>query len=142
MIPADYVISALATLMFNEPKDDLLLGYTACGLVVRNRKIAGWNGGDWMACIRDHDKWSSTVLTGPRVLKFGDPNRDEWFRRCLAKAEQIYNGNERDITADHNGKGALWYGRLDTCSEWFKENIVRSQDHPMISTIGMQKFFR
>lgn len=142
MIPSDYVICSLATLMFNEPKDDLLLGYTACGLVVRNRKLAGWHGGDWMTVIKNHDKYSANQLSEPRVLQFGDPNRDEWFRRCLAKAEMIFNGNERDITADHTGKGALWYGRLDQCSEWFKENIVRNtNDHPMIATIGLQKFF-
>lgn len=142
MIPADYVISALATLMYNEPKDDLLLGYVACGLIVRNRKLAGWVGGDWMSVIRDHDKWSANPTSVPRALKFGDPNHDEWFRRCLAKAEMIYNGNERDITATPDGKGAKWYGRLDTCSDWFKENIVRQpNDHPMIATIGLQKFF-
>ena len=143
MVPADYLISALATLMWNEPKDDHLQGMVACGLVVRNRKIAGWSGGDWLEIIRNHDKYSANPTDALRHLKFGDPNRDDVFRRCLAKAEQIYNGNERDITADPEGKGSLWYGRLDQCSDWFKENIVRNpQDHPMIATIGIQKFFR
>lgn len=141
MVPSDYIICSLATLMYNEPKDDLLLGYMACGLVVRNRKLAGWHGGDWMTVIKNHDKYSASQYSQPRALTFGDPNRDDWFRRCLAKAEMIFNGTERDITANHEGKGALWYGRLDTCSEWFKENIVRSTDHPMIATVGLQKFF-
>ena len=142
MIASDYIVSALATLMWSDPHDDHILGLTACGLIVRNRKLAGWHGGDWMQNIINHDKYSANPPSSPRVLKFGDPNRDDLFRRCLAKADMIYNGREKDITADHEGKGALWYCRLDTCSDWFKENIVRQpQDHPMISTVGLQKFF-
>lgn len=128
--------------MYNEPKDDLLLGYTAAGLILRNRKLAGWNGGDWLANIRDFDKHSANPSVTPRVLKFGDPFHDDWFRRCLVKAEMIYEGREKDITADHNGRGAKFYGRLDNCSDWFKENIIRQpEDHPRIATIGLQSFF-
>lgn len=143
MVPSDYVVSALATLMWSEPHDDHLLGMTACGLVVRNRKMAGWSGGDFLTLIRNHDKYSANPPKTPRVLVFGDPNRDDLFRRCLAKADMIYQGREKDITADaDSGRGALWYGRLNDCSDWFRDNIVRQmQDHPMVATVGMQKFF-
>lgn len=143
MVPADYVVSALATLMFNEPKDDGLPGMIACGLIVRNRVLRGWEGGQWLKLIQNHDKYSANTLDIPRVLVFGDPSHDTIFRRCLGIAESIYLGRERDITADPEGNGSLWYGRLDKCSDWFRDNIVRQpQDHPMIATIGLQKFFR
>src|SRR5258708_18359659 len=143
MIPADYVVCSLANLMFNEPKEDHILGMTACGLIVRNRVISGWEGGQWLKLIQNHDKYSANPPANPRVMVLGDPNHDPIFRRCLGIAESIFMGRERDITADNEGRGALWYGRLNECSDWFKENIVRQpQDHPMVATIGLQKFFR
>lgn len=152
MVPSDYLVCSLATLMFNEPKEDSLLGFTACGLVVRNRVLAGWEGGNWLRLISKHDSYSASAfakasadLSAPlRVLVFGDPHHDSIFRRCLGVAENIYAGREKDIT-----EGALWYGRLDACSEGFKENIVRPtnlvtglQEHAMVSKIGLQMFFQ
>lgn len=137
MLPSDYVVSALATLMYNEPHDDLVLGMTLCGLVVRNRVLAGWESGQWLRLIEVHDKYRFDGKP-PRVLKFGDPHHDLLFRRCLAIAENIYNGKERDIS-----EGALWYGRLNECSDEFKEKICRQMsDHPMVATIGRNACFR
>lgn len=144
MTPSDYVVSALATLMFNEPKEDGLLGYTACGLIIRNRVLAGWHGGNWLTLISKHDIFSANPPAVPRVFVLGDPNHDRIFQRCLGIAENIFNGREKDIT-----EGALWLGRLDQCSEWFKENIVRPrnietglQEHPMVAKIGLQMCFK
>lgn len=142
MVPSDYIISQLANLMWNESHEDLLLGMTVCGLVVRNRMLAGWEDGQWLRLIEKHDFWNFDDAP-PRVLKLGDPQHDQLFRRCLAKAEQIYLGKERDITADIFNNGALWYCDLRTCSESFKEKIVRQMgDHPMISTVGRKSCFR
>jgi hypothetical protein len=137
VIPSDYVISSLATLMYNEPKDDLILGYTVCGLIVRNRVMAGWEGGNWLRLIESHDRYSADPPASPRVLKLGDPNHDTIFRRCLGTAEQVVNGRERDIT-----EGGLWYGRLNECSDWFKENIVRSASHQYVATVGRNAIFK
>ena len=137
MVPSDYVVSALATLMYNESHEDLLLGMTVCGLIVRNRMIAGWEDGQWLRLIQKHDSWHFANAE-PRVLKLGDPHHDQLFRRCLAVAENIYNGRERDIT-----EGALWYGRLNECSDGFKEKIVRQMpDHPMVATVGRNSCFK
>ncbi len=137
MVPSDYVVSALATLMWNESHEDLLLGMKVCGLVVRNRMLAGWEDGQWMRLIEKHDFWHFDEKP-PRVLKLGDPHNNQLFRRCLAAAQQIYEGKERDIT-----EGALWYARLNECSADFADKIVRQmQDHPMVSTIGRQSCFR
>lgn len=138
MVPSDYVVSALATLMFNESHDDLLLGMTVCGLIIRNRVIAGWEDGQWLRLIEKHDLFHFPANKAPRVLKLGNPHLDQIFRRCLATAENIYNGRERDIT-----DGALWYGRLNEVSDEFKDKIVRQMgDHPMVATIGRNACFR
>jgi hypothetical protein len=138
MVPSDYVISALATLMYNESHDDLLLGMTLCGLVVRNRVQAGWENGQWLQLITKHDLYHFPVDNSPRVMKLGDPHNDQIFRRCLATAESIYSNRERDIT-----EGALWYCRLNECSDEFKEKIVRQMpNHPMVATIGRNSCFK
>lgn len=138
MQPSEYVISALATLMYNESHDDLLLGMTVCGLIVRNRVIASWEDGQWLRLIQKHDSFNFPQNKTPRLLKLGDPHHDQIFRRCLAIAENIYLTKERDIT-----EGALWYGRLNECSDEFKEKIVRRMaEHPMISTIGRNACFK
>lgn len=144
MVPTDYVVSCLATLMFNEPAEDALMGYTLCGLIVRNRVLAGWEGGPWLTLISKHDNFSANPPETPRVLKFGDPQHNTVFRRTLAVAENIYNGREKDIS-----EGALWYGRLDTCSDNFKETIVRPrnittglQEHAMVAKVGAQMCFK
>jgi hypothetical protein len=144
MIASDVIVVYLANLMWNEPKEDNFLGMTACGLVVRNRILAGWDGADWIASIRNFDKYSANPPVSPRVLEFGDPIRDDRFRRCLAIATNIYSGFEKDITY-----GALRYCRLDQCSEDFKNRIVRPKDsisglqvHPRVAQIGLQSFFK
>lgn len=137
MVPSDYVVSALSTLMWNESHDDLLLGMQVCGLIVRNRMLAGWEDGQWLRLIEKHDFWRFDDQPA-RVLKLGDPHNNQLFRRCLAVAQNIYDGKERDIT-----EGALWYCRLSECSQDFKEKITRQmQDHPMVSTIGRNSCFR
>jgi hypothetical protein len=130
--------------MWNEPKDDGVLGWTGCGLIVRNRVLAGWEGGDWVALIRNHDKYSDNPSQPPRVISLGDPIRDDRFRRCLAIAANIYQGLEKDITF-----GALRCSRLDQCSEDFADRIIRPKDpltglqlHPRVATIGKRSFFK
>lgn len=147
MTPSEYVISSLATLMWNESKEDGVLGMTLCGLVVRNRALAGWNAGQWIRLIEDHDKFHFGPDASPRVLVHGDPYHDILFRRCIAAAENIFNGRERDIS-----EGALWYARLDDCPEWFRENIVRPSkldengqgmlSHAMIAKVGRHTCFK
>jgi hypothetical protein len=138
MTPSDYVVSQLANLMWNESHEDLLLGMTTCGLIVRNRMLAGWENGQWLRLIAQHDTYNFPVDKAARVLKLGDPHNDQLFRRCLAVAENIYSARERDIT-----DGALWYGRLNECSEEFKEKIVRQMNqHSMVATIGRNTCFK
>ena len=143
MIASDYVISALATLMYNEPKDDLFQGMLVCGLLIRNRVLAGWEGQNWLKLIQDYDKHSANPPAAPRVLAWGDPVRDDKFRRCLGMATGIYEGREKDITM-----GALRACRLNDCSEEFANKIIRPVDangnqvHPRVAQVGQQACFK
>lgn len=144
MLAADVICVYLGNLMANEPKDDGILGRTACGLVVRNRILAGWESQDWVAVIRNHDKYSANPPETPRVMSLGDPIRDDLFRRTLAIATNIYQGLEKDITC-----GSLRYARMDQCSEDFANRIIRPKDpltglqlHPRVATIGKHSFFK
>ena len=143
MLASDYIVCMLGNLMFNEPKDDGIQGMMACGLMVRNRVLAGWDSGDWIAAIRNYDKYSANPPASPRVLEIGDPIRNDLFRRVLAIANNIYQGLEKDITY-----GALRCARLDQCSEEFATKIVRPkgadglQVHARIAQIGLRSFFK
>ncbi len=144
MIASDYIVFALSTLMFNEPKDDGFLGMTTCGLLIRNRVLAGWEGQNWLKLIQDYDKYSANPPSLPRVMVWGDPIRDDKFRRCLGIANSIYEGREKDIIF-----GATRACRLNECSEEFANKIVRPKDpltglqvHPRVAQVGQSSFFR
>ena len=146
VVPSDYLICQLANTMWSESHDDGVLGMTVCGLIIRNRMLAGWEDGQWLRLIEKHDSFNMPDEgTPPRVMKLGDPHHDPLFRRCLAIAENIYNGRERDITDIGNGGvgGALWYCKLNECSEKFRDTIVRHLDqHPLIASVGRISCFR
>lgn len=144
MIASDYVVCALATLMYNEPKDDLFQGMIVCGLLIRNRVLAGWESQNWLSLIQNYDKYSANPPGSPRVLLWGDPVRDDKFRRCLGLANNIYEGREKDIIY-----GATRVCRLNECSEEFATRIVRPKDpltglqiHPRVAQVGLQVFFK
>jgi|SRR5690348_2820195 len=144
MIASDYLIFALSTLMYNEPKEDLFQGMTVCGLLIRNRILAGWYGQNWLEAITNYDKDSANPPATPRILKWGDPIRDDKFRRCLAIANSIYEGREKDIIY-----GATRACRLNECSEDFANKIVRPKDpitglqvHPRVAQVGRLSFFK
>ena len=81
MVPSDYICCALANLMWNEPHDDLILGMTVAGLVVRNRVLAGWEDGQWLRLIEKHDSFNMPDEGTPaRVMKLGNPHHDPLSR--------------------------------------------------------------
>jgi hypothetical protein len=144
VLASDYVIAILANAMWNERSQDSILGMTACGLVIRNRVLAGWESGDWIANIKNYPKYDANPATEPQIPEIGDPIRNDLFRRCLGIAANIYSGLERDITF-----GALRAARLDQCSEDFANKIVRPKDpltglqlHPRCAQIGLRSFFK
>jgi len=134
----------LANLMFNEPSADGIQGMTACGLMVRNRVLAGWDSGDWITAIKNYHRYDANPTIEPKTPEIGDPIRNDLFRRCLGIATNIHQGLERDITF-----GALRCARLDQCSEDFANKIVRPKDpltglqlHPRVAQIGLRSFFK
>jgi spore germination cell wall hydrolase CwlJ-like protein len=134
---SDFTKSLLAILMWREDSSDGLQGMTAVGLVVRNRVLAGWNGGDWCQVMEAHNQFSSMVIVGdPNTIRWPDP-RDPKFQAVLRKADSIFDGSEFDITG-----GAKYYANLSTAnSTWFSINIIQSADHPRVGTVGQHTFF-
>ncbi|MGH7749792.1 MAG: hypothetical protein ACREQ5_34260 [Candidatus Dormibacteria bacterium] len=122
--------------------EDLFLGMTCTGLLVRNRVLAGWENQNWISLVQNFDKYSADPQT-TRALIFGDPIRDDKFRRCLAIANNIYEGRESDII-----KGATRACRLNECPEEFANKIVRPKDptglsiHPRVAQVGRLSFFK
>jgi hypothetical protein len=108
---------------------------TAVGLVVRNRVMAGWNGGDWCAVMEAHQKFSGTTDLVD-TIRWPDV-RDPRFQAVLLKVDSIYDGTAPDIT-----NGALYYANLAFAnSQWFLTNIVQNPAHPRLGTVGQQTFF-
>lgn len=148
MIANDYLIAALATLMWNEPKEDNFQGMLVCGLLNRNRVLAGWEGQNWLKLIQDYDKYSANPPATPRVLAWGDPIRDDRFRRCLGIATSIYEGREKDIIM-----GATRAAKLNECGQEFIDKIIRPMKfnpekqimepvHPRVAQVGQQACFK
>ena len=93
-----YIKSVLATLMWREDRGDQLQGMTACGLVVRNRVKAGWDGGDWVAVMTKHNQYSSmSVLGDSQTVVWGDYS-DPLFEKVLYRVDDIYDGIYDDFT--------------------------------------------
>jgi hypothetical protein len=136
MTSTDYVKAILATIMWREDSEDGLQGMIACGLVIRNRVRAGWNGGQWLEVMNAHDQFAG-VIAAPGPARWPDV-RDPKFQQVLWKVDAIFDGTELDIT-----KGALYYAHLHLAnSPWFLENITGRLDaHPRVATVGQQTFF-
>jgi hypothetical protein len=125
----------LATLLWNQNRENHLQGMLAVGCMIRNRVTSGW--GQWQFVLDNHEQWSA-VPTNNR-LKLGDIS-DVLFLRLLGTCDNLIAGLEKDITA-----GALWGGcRLDEItSEKFLADIVRNpENHPRISQVGTLVFFK
>lgn len=140
MLPSDYVVSALADLMWNDQEDGTP-GMIARGLLVRNRVMAGWNGGDWIKNIEDFNPESFSPPTPLRTVRHGDPYRSKLFIHVLAKAAAIYEGREGVGKADPI-EGAMWSARLNECSQEFAAKIVRGPNHQYVATVGRRQFFK
>jgi len=147
MLASEVVIVYLANLMWAEQGEDLFNGMTGCGLVVRNRILAGWDNQDWVTNIQKHHTYSAHPLDMPKMWQLGDPVRNDKFRRCLGLATNIYEGREKDITA-----GATRYCDMRNVSEDFANKIIRptithpdgsvTQVHPRVSQIGQRSYFK
>jgi len=122
--------------MWNDYKEDAFNGMICTGLLVRNRVAAGWNGADWLANIERFNA-EGGERKEPRLVKLGDPNRDLLFRRCLALAENIYEGREKDLCC-----GGLFAARLDRCSQDFIKKVVHNPDCVRIAKIGLRDIFK
>jgi hypothetical protein len=151
MLPSDYVVSALADLMWADQEDGTA-GMIARGVMVRNRVRAGWHGGDWLKNIEDFNPESFSPPIDGRFVKLGDPYRSKLFVYILGQASAIYEGRDMGSPSVpgpdgkmHGGDmigGALWSARLDQCSAEFAEKIVRGHNHERVAQVGLRSFFK
>ena len=148
MLPSDYVVSALADLMW-EDQEDGTSGMIARGIMVRNRVRAGWHGGDWLKNIQEFNPESFSAPAGGREVKLGDPYRDRVFIHILGMAAAIYEGRDMGAAAIkgpdgkmHGGDmidGGLWAARLDQCSPEFAQAM---KNHERVAQVGLRSFFK
>ena len=147
MLAADCIVVYLANTMWAEQGDDLFNGMLGCGLVIRNRILAGWDANDWVSAIQKNHLYSANPGEVPMMWVLGDPIRNDRFRRCLGMATSIYEGREKDIT-----QGATRYCELNNISDEFAERIIRptithpdgtiTQVRPRIAQIGKRSYFK
>lgn len=107
----------------------------AAMFVLRNRRQAGWLGGDWMRVI-DRAPECAGTLYEPQVIDL----RDTCFRMVLAQVDDVVSG----LAQDRYTQGALYYAELNKIDRpWFRENVLADLDHhPRVAQVGNVFFFR
>lgn len=148
MIPSDYIVSALADVMWADQEDGTQ-GMIARGVMVRNRVRAGWHGGDWIKNIQEFNPESFSAPAGGRKVVVGDPYRSKLFIHILGMATAIFEGRDMGAAAIkgadglmHGGDmidGALWSAKLNECSREFAEAM---KNHERVAQVGQRSYFR
>lgn len=106
----------------------------AVAFVMRNRKIAGWQGGNWMDIIT-----SAELTAGTAYQRTAPDLRDLTFRTFLQQIDDVFSG----FTPDKYTEGALFYAELNNPTEWFTKNVLTDlYNHPRVAQVGPVTFFR
>jgi hypothetical protein len=107
----------------------------AVAFVLRNRRNAGWFGGDWLEII-SHAADSAGTYHPPRIPNLRDIN----VRMLLQQVDDIYSG----MAVDKMTQGALFYCELASIqNDWFKKNVLSDLTaHERVATVGLVSFFR
>jgi hypothetical protein len=106
----------------------------AVAFVMRNRRLAGWQGGDWMNIISCHEQSAGTIYE-----KSAPDIRDLTFRTFLQQVDDIFSG----FTPDKMTEGALFYAELNNVTPWFRANVLSNLEmHPRVAQVGPVTLFR
>lgn len=107
----------------------------AVAFVIRNRRLAGWFGGDWMELLKNSEQCAAAIYP-----KSAPDLREINFRMVLQQVDDIYSG----LAQDRMTEGALYYAELNKVErDWFSKNILQdSQRHPRVATVGNVSFFK
>ena len=147
-------MSALAQRAWTDGHQDGSNGMRAICFVLRNRAIAGWHGGNWIALLNHAEDYAATLPCA--ITEIPDPNTFA-FQQVLQDADGIYNGTTADGLTQMVGGGfvgdcrvkvpgivpvAMYYGRLNEINnDWFLEKIARDPEHKRVAQIGTLTFF-
>ena len=141
MTNEDYVKAIACLLAEREERSNGINGMLGVLCVLRNRAIAGWFKGAWLANITAKNQFSSMTVLGDRMtVEYQDP-RAPAFQKVLQMVDQVYDGSLQDMTA-----GALYYADLSSPGfvkgGWFDRTIVANPDKfPRVAQIGTTTYF-
>lgn len=125
-----YIQGQLATIAWIDGLESGLNGMHAVAWVVRNRVIAGWRSGDWVANI-----WA---LYRERSREWGEPPdvRDPSFLSLLQSVDLIYKGD----AVDKLSNGALYYDCLNHAAIRTPEHYGRT--YTFLAKIGTLTLYK
>jgi hypothetical protein len=146
----DFTKAHLAWRAWFDGKQDGLVGMLAVACVIRGRARAGWQNGDWLAILLDHQRTAAEETSAYHVLNGGFPIlefphlREPDFERLLRQIDGIFEGMIPDTPELPDGTPPpLYYCSLTSALRpWFLENICRKPDqHPRVGQVGQLVLF-
>jgi hypothetical protein len=108
--------------------------------IVRNRVLAGWGDGSYLAVMNAHSDVTSDALPDTqRPLDLSD----RLLQLLIRDIDEIYNGTSQEKMKD-TLKEALYFQFItQPPRQWFEENIIRDPEHhPLIASMGIMVFFK
>lgn len=97
-----------------------------------NRVRLGW--GSWLEIIDRIPQYAAEEAQPIGFPSVWEPS----FVRLLSEVEGIYDGSAPDLS-----KGALYWCDLRRVTrDWFRDKIIRSDQHPRIADCNSLTFFR
>ena len=109
--------------------------------VVRNRVLAGWGNGSYLAVITNHEEFDGNEGSETWTPKLDI--QDRMLQMIVRDIDDVYFGTGEDqvrrVVDD-----ALYYQFVDKpLRSWFCDNILmQSKDHPRIAGVGPILLFR
>ena len=131
----DYYRTMLALTMYREARGDGRDAMRAVGHVIRNRVNSGW--GDWDHVITKKWQFSSISAPGDSQLVVWPDSPDAIFEVAMQLADDIYDGNDQDITG---GAINYWNPKYATSASFKK--AVETGAFQKTVTIGGHDFFK
>jgi hypothetical protein len=109
--------------------------------VIRNRVLAGWSNGSYLAVITQHE-----LAAGNEDSETWTPKldvEDRVLQMIVRDIDDVYFGTSDD-QVKRVVQDALYYQFIDKpIREWFTDHILmNSKDHPRIAGVGTILFFR
>lgn len=139
----DQLAYEFALCIWKEARGEGTEGMRAVGHVIKNRIGAIGFPRDLHSVIYQPNAFTSMSVPNDPEYALIPLNEDTQFAFCKALVPAILSGTDPDLT-----NGACYYANLrDVTSGWFSRHISGPDgqgmpNHPLLATIGHQKFYR